>query len=414
MPKKRANNTGSVYPDKQRGGSRAQLTLDDGQRIGKRFPVADDSDDERERAENEAYGWLHEQLHLQNKGALVRPSDITLGEWLGDYLELYSKPSVRQRSFERNLSVAKHCNPIADYKLQDLKPNHIQKLYASIPLSGETKRKVHVLLTSALAQAVRNGLLYTNPMDGVIAPKVTREEVEIFAREEVEALLSAAKGHRWYPALLLAAHTGMRLSEVLGLRWQDVDVDGKTVHIRQTLQVGSTGFIFDEPKTKNSRRKISIPANVATILKELRKQYMESLLPKTDKRGLCFTTSVNTPIGPRNFERWWESLQKECCPEYKKLCHRRQQLSGLKQTDTKEFKDVVKKIAEVAKANHKKFHALRHTHATELLAAGVPVIDVSRRLGHAKPSTTLDLYGHAIPGNDQKVAQKAGKLYRLK
>lgn len=82
-------------------------------------------------------------------------------------------------------------------------------------------------------------------------------------------------------------------------------------------------------------------------------------------------------------------------------------------TDSKEYQAVVKKQDEVAKAGHKKFHALRHTHATMLLASGEPVIDVSRRLGHSKPSITLDVYGHAIPGHDQKIADKISGLYGL-
>jgi len=436
MAKKRSNNTGTVY--KTANGYRAAFVADDGRRIAKRFSNL-------ETGEEEAYAWLHEQLHLMNKGMLISPNEITLGEWLLEYLELYSKQNVRQRTFERYLATAKHCSPIAGISLQQLKPNIIQRLYKDMDkFSGETRKKVHVLLHSALTQAINNRLIQFNPMDGVIAPKVIREEIETFTRKEVDTLLSTAKPHNWYPILLLAAHTGMRLGELLGLRWMDVDLDAKTVFIRQQLQHARTGIIFEEPKTKNSKRKISVPTETIEVLREHRKELLKikhkslydqlnniqknglsetveykELLDKienffrTNLSELCFTAGNGSPIQPRNFERWWSSLQLKCNPEYQELAKQKEKLARQRKTDTQEYIEIVEKTKASAKAFHKKFHALRHTHATELLANGVPLIDVSRRLGHAKASTTLDLYGHAIPGNDEKAAEMAGKLYRL-
>ena len=249
-------------------------------------------------------------------------------------------------------------------------------------------------------------MITNNPLEGVTSPKVVREEVETFPQEEIEALLEKAKSHRWYSVLLLAVHTGARLGEILGLRWTDVDFDAKCIHIRQTLQHASNGIIFEQPKTNASRRKISIPVATITILKTCRKAAMD--------KELCFTAGNGSPIQPKNFERWFAALQRECNPEWLTLEIQRKALRS-KKTDvkSKKYSDILTKQKEAIAAHYKKFHAIRHTHATELLATGENIMDVSRRLGHSKASTTLDLYGHAMPGNDEKIATKIGKLYIL-
>lgn len=408
MVKKRSNNSGTVYKDTKRGGYRAQLFLEDGRRLSKRFSGLD------EAIEQQANDWLTEQLYKISKGQFINPTGLTLGEWLVDWLQTYSKQNVRQRTYERYLSLANHCSPLADYRLQDLKPNHFQKLYVSLDqYSGETRKKVHNLLHAALDQAVHDQLIPYNPITSVKAPKVIREEVITFQKDEIETLLSMAKPHRWYPPLLLATHTGMRLGEILGLRWMDVDFSAKTVYVRQTLQHPSTGIIFEPPKSKASKRKISIPEDTINVLKEYRKKLLEKSFG-TGMSDLCFTAENGSPIQPKNFERWWKELQIKCNAEWQALEVKRKALLAQKvDIKSKAYQNIVEEQKETQKAHHKKFHTLRHTHATELLASGENVIDVARRLGHSKPSTTMDIYGHSIPGNDQKIADKVGKLYNL-
>lgn len=399
MPKRRANFEGTIYPD--RTGWRAMLTLDDGRRISKRFPPGDAGQDM-------ADAWLTEQRHKIHKGQFIAPNDKTLGEWLIDWLQIYSKQNVRQRTYERYLSLAKHCKDIADYNLQDLKPLNFQKLYVSLgEYSGETRKKVHNLLHAALDQAVHEQLIPFNPVASVTPPKVVREEVVTFSQDEVEALLAAAREHRWYAPLLLATHTGMRLGEVLGLRWMDVDLDEKCVYVRQTLQYANKGIIFEPPKSKAGKRKISVPDETVAVLQAIKP---EKPIPKS----LCFVSANNTPIQPKNFERWWTDLQLEVNDEWQELEKQRKALLAKDVSqDSKQYQAVTTKQKEAKEARHKKFHALRHTHATELLASGENIMDVARRLGHSKASTTLDLYGHAMPANDQRIAAKIGKLYKL-
>lgn len=154
-----------------------------------------------------------------------------------------------------------------------------------------------------------------------------------------------------------------------------MDVQGNTISIRQGLHMTEAGeFIFEEPKSVAGKRKISLPPNILTEHKTRgEKKNPDAFIAES----LVFTSLEGTPVNPQNWQRFW-----------RKLLHQ-------------------------AGIEHKKFHALRHTHATKLLVARMPLIDVSRRLGHSKPSHTLDLYGHAMPGQDDVIANSIGDIYNL-
>lgn len=188
--------------------------------------------------------------------------------------------------------------------------------------------------------------------------------------------LSEYPEHQWYPAVYMAVVTGVRMSELFGLRW--MDVQGSNIFIRQGLHMTEASeFIFEEPKSIASKRKISLPPEYVPILTEHHTRALKKYQDNFTAESLVFTSLEGTPVNPQNFQRFW-----------RKLLHQ-------------------------AGVEHKKFHALRHTHATKLLAAGKPIMDVSRRLGHAKPSRTLDLYGHAMPGKDDEIANSIGAIYNL-
>ena len=220
-----------------------------------------------------------------------------------------------------------------------------------------------------------------NIMLAVEPPKETiYKEVEIYTPEEIEKIITNLPNmqfglNKHYQIIILAITTGMRLGELLGLRWCDVGFKKKEVHIRQSLQYStSTGVVFEPPKSKAGVRKISIPEKVIKSLEELLEQ--EKVIDIKGKT-LCFKTEKGTPLNPSNFRRAWESIQRLASVEYKN------------------------------------FHVLRHTHATQLLANNIPIIEVSRRLGHARVSHTLDIYGHAIPNYDQSISEEVSNIYKL-
>lgn len=390
---KRRNNQGSVYYDEATKKYRSAITMEDGKRTSKRFDT-----------EPEAEDWVALKRAEMGLGTFIAPSDVKLGDYIVEWLETHVEEDVRQRTMDRYISLLAHVKPLADKPIQDITATMLKKLYNNIKVkrvhkdpktnekiiemvkaSGETKKKVHNLLHACLEQARIDRIRQDNPAKDVKPPKVTREEVEIFTEDEINAILSTAKTmrnlsgypeHQWYPAVYMAVVTGVRMSELFGLRW--MDVENNNIVIRQGLHMTESGeFIFEEPKSPASKRKISLPPEYIPVLTEQRSKSIKKNSTAFVAESLVFTSLEGTPVNPQNWQRFW-----------RKLLHQ-------------------------AGVEHKKFHALRHTHATKLLAAGKPIMDVSRRLGHSKPSHTLDLYGHAMPGKADEIANDIGEIYNL-
>lgn len=368
MPKN-SNNTGSVYYDKSKKRYFAAVTTPAGQRKKKRFLT-----------KTEAEKWKNAQLTDIDRGAFVEPTNITVGAWAVTWLKTYKKGAIKRSTYERYKQLIAQLKPIAGIKLQELKPIHAQQLYQSFTtLSANSVNKVHKILKALYTKAYDLDMVPKNIMLAVVSPKFDRKEIKIFSMEEIRLILETCMNNKrlkhYYPMVLLAATTGMRLGEVLGLRWCDVLFETSEVYIRQALQNSSEiGLFLETPKTKAGVRKISITNDVLIELKKLKKA---ALAIDIKQEQLCFVTKSNKPIAPYNFERAWKSIVKR---------------SGVP---------------------YRNFHVLRHTHATQLLANGVPIIEVSRRLGHARISHTLELYGHAIPNYDSKIADKVKKLYLI-
>ncbi len=414
---RRRNNEGSISYETARDSYKALLYLDDGRRISKRF-----------KSESDAKNWLDDQRYMLRKGKFIEPSSITLGDWLLEYLEVYAQGNIRQRTYERYLSLVNHITTIAETKVQEFTPHALQRLYAEEMghLSGETRKKVHNLISLALDQAVANKIIDSNPLKSVKPPKVVREEVETFEKKELAAILKAASGHRNYLVVKLAAETGMRLSELTGLRWMDVEIENNALNVNQTLHYSDTkGYITEAPKSKHSKRRITFPSPTMDLIKKMKPEAKKQADGKDDDAdvvrigaSLVFTAENGSPMHPSNFERWWLKTQELTIPECVTINEKISKLTSGKRRGTPEYKEVIASaeykalIAEKQKLR-KKFHALRHTHATWLLAAGVPLIDVSRRLGHSKPSITLDLYGHAMPKLADGMGDRVQEIYSL-
>lgn len=216
-----------------------------------------------------------------------------------------------------------------------------------------------------------------NVADAAKPPRVVRKEKGIFSADELKIILRTIEENplfrRYYNLVLLAINTGMRRGELLGLRWRDVDFQRHTVTIAQQVQQLSDGtVILDTPKTEAGRRKISIPMNVSLALQRVKDGLREIDI---SQNMLVFRNGSGHPIRPEAIEKMWKRVLQE---------------SGLP---------------------YRSFHCLRHTHATLLLANGIPIIEVSRRLGHSSVKQTLDMYGHAIPNYDQEIAKKISMIY---
>lgn len=193
----------------------------------------------------------------------------------------------------------------------------------------------------------------------VIPPKSTPKEIQVLDANQIQPLLITSKEHQteYHALYLLALTTGMRLGELLGLKWEDLDWKKRILSIKRQLQRDpENGFIFTAPKTKAGTRTITLGKNTLEVLK------LHSSAQSVYQHPLIFYFPDGSPLGERKVQKAFKSLLE---------------LAGLPRL---------------------RFHDLRHTSATQMLTNGIDVLSVSRRLGHAKTSITLDIYAHSIPG----------------
>ncbi len=197
-------------------------------------------------------------------------------------------------------------------------------------------------------------------------------EIEILAPEQIKTVLDALRGRWIYPITILALATGARRGELCALRWKDVDLDAARVRVERSLEQTNAGLRFKEPKTKAGRRSISIPpAIVAELRAHWRAQQEQRLAVgagRAPEDALVFARPDGEPIAPDTLTQEWARLVR------------------------------IMKLPKVT------FHALRHTHASQLIANGLDVVTVSRRLGHGNPTITLNVYSHLFGNTDERAA----------
>ncbi len=354
---------GTVRWEESRKKWRAFVSVD-GRRYSKRFMSRDD-----------ALAWTQKMRLAAHDGTFVTPSAVSLGEWLVKWLETYKKTTVKPLTYERYLFTSNKIAPIAGVALQKLTPTMVQELYNT--LTPDCAKKLHVLLHGAIQKAWELGIVRKNVITFVKPPRVIRQEKGIFTGEELKSMMQLTESDpRLKPYSLflsLAINTGMRRGELLGLRWCDVDMEEHTLFIRQQVHSLSDGsIIIDTPKTAAGKRKISIPMKV---FQKLAAEKAAIPASAATEQNFIFLNRAGNPIRPEAIEKMWKYLMS---------------LSGFP---------------------YRNFHCLRHTHATLLLANGIPIIEVSRRLGHSSVTQTLDMYGHAIPCYDKAIAEKIDAIY---
>lgn len=212
---------------------------------------------------------------------------------------------MKQRTYERYKELVAHLKPIANIKLQDLQSVQVQQFYQNIPLSPCSVHKVHKVLKELYVKAYVLDIVSKDIMKAVVPPRFEQKEIEIFSTKEIELILQTAHDYRglerYYPIILLAATTGMRLGEVLGLRWCDVFFVTSEIYIRKSLQNSAeNGLFLETPKTKAGKRKITLTDDVINVLKEIKKA-VPSIDIKQEQQ--CFLSKRRKPIFPYNVER---------------------------------------------------------------------------------------------------------------
>jgi integrase len=245
------------------------------------------------RTKREAESVRTQVLHALDTGGYVEPSRLTVALYLEQWLDDYAAHSLAPKTYDSYCDIVrKHLIPaLGDVRLSQLQPARIERYYASELSNGRLNGKgglsqqsviyEHRILRCALKRAVRIGLLAANPCDRVDPPKPAKREMRALDETDTERLLAAARlvePLSLHAAILLAANTGMRRGEVLGLRWADVDLDHGVLHVQRSLQQSRAGVAFKEPKTATSRRMLPLDAETLAELRSYRIRQSERRL----------------------------------------------------------------------------------------------------------------------------------------
>jgi integrase len=337
------------------------------------------------RTRKEAEAARARLVHQFNTGTYVEPTTVTLREWTRkEWL-----PTVRARvkpstfdSYRRNLEL--HVlSRLGGRQLRQLTPSMLNQLYAELldrghrtqdrGLSPKTVRYIHTIVHSLLGDAVDAEVVATNVAARAKPPRprATRlSEIRFWHPGELRTFLVAVVGHRLEAAWHVAAMTGMRRGEVLGLRWKDVDLQQARISVRQALVSVSYELLFSTPKNHQARV-IDLDAGTVEKLRAHRARQRvdrETWGHAYRDQDLVFCKEDGTPLHP--------------------------------QTMSQAFERLIGKL-DVTRI---RLHDLRHTHATIALRAGVPVKVISERLGHETPAFTMKQYAHVIPGMQAEAA----------
>jgi integrase len=312
---------------------------------------------------------LIQALEKRRQGLPVAFDRQTVGQFLDQWLKETVKPSVRQNtycSYEQNIRLyLKPCLGTID--LSKLTPQHIQSFMNSQRKEARSARLVNyqrTILRCALNDALKWNLVARNVAALVDPLHYRKAEIEPLTVADAESLLKVIKGDRLETVFHVALTLGLREGEILGLRWQDVDFDNQLLRVAKSLQRIDKKLQLVEPKTKKSKRTLPIPENLLSSLRAHRtRQLEEKLFAGTDwqENGLVFATSIGTPLYARNVIRSFHRLLNK------------------------------------AKLRRYRFHDLRHSCATFLLAKNVPARVVMDILGHSNISLTMNTYSHVIP-----------------
>lgn len=333
----------------------------------------------RKQAEQERTRILSEM----DRGMYVVPGKDTVSDFLDRWLTDYCQPNLSPRALERYQSICRvHLAPaIGAHVLTRLQPAHIQAMYAaklSAGLSPRTVKYLHVVLHKALVTALKWGVVGRNVADGVDVPRAHRTEMQTWDETEIVTFLEATKDSAYSALFYTALATGARRSELLALRWQDVDLIARQVSISRSLHhLAGGSYIFTQPKTTKSNRTIALTPSNALILKShWETAVARALMTGTavTKDTLVFGTLDNKPLRPNTVSRAWKNLARRAAVKVIRL------------------------------------HDARHTHASLLLKQGVHPKIVQERLGHASIQITLDTYSHVAPGMQEAAALRFDEL----
>jgi integrase len=320
---------------------------------------------------------------------LLAPT-LTVGQWLDVWLsDIKGFDGTRPRTLTLYQGLAeRYVKPvIGGVRLDKLTPAHVQRLVTETrngqtargtPPSASTLRHVYKLIRNALGDAYRMELVTRNVATQVKAPPLDRHRRVGLDVAEALRLFDVINGERLEALYVLALTTGLRRGELLALRWDDIDLGSRQLHVRRALQRVDGKLQVAEPKTSSSRRTVVLPRLAVRHLQEHKKRQdaeRQALGKAWRDHGLVFASSIGTPVEPRNVNRRWDELRRRAGLDWLRL------------------------------------HDLRHGCATLLLGKGVPDRVIMEVLGHAEIGVTMNTYAHVLPVLRQEAADAIDELF---
>ena len=322
---------------------------------------------------------LAELITAVDQSRYVEASKITVADFVRSRVDLWeaageisARTSARYRELVEN-QIAPH---LGARPLQKLRTIDIETWHTTLRNSGRADGKgglsprtighAHRVLGKALRDATKNEMVVKNVVSAQSAPKVDVEEMAII--KDVPAFVEQIRGKRLFVPAMTSLFTGLRLGEVLALRWGRIDLDRNVIQVREALEETKLyGIRFKTPKSKAGRRDVTLPDILVEALREFRKEQLELRLKlgigKLQEDTLLFAGIDGALPSQKRYSKAWSNFYPAAT-----------------------------------------FHGLRHTHASQLIDAGVDIVTISKRLGHAKPSITLAIYAHLFQKDDGKAA----------
>ncbi|MEG2788632.1 MAG: tyrosine-type recombinase/integrase [Romboutsia sp.] len=310
---------------------------------------------------------------------LLLPNAMTLQNFIEDFLEKY-KINLSITTYNCYIRICKkYIIPmIGNYKLEDLKPIHIQNYVDDLVgiLSPQTI-KIHInILKLAMKKAYRLKLIRENIVEYVEIPRVKKFKNEIYNQADMHKLLEICSKTSLELPIFIASGLGLRISEILGLTWNNINFNDNTITIDKITVRNNGEVILKDPKTESSTRTISAPSEIINKLKIYKKEQIELKLQGkiTNKLNLLFFDKKEKPIAQDVISKKFNRFLKE---------------NNLK---------------------HIRFHDLRHSHVTLLINSKVPIRVISERVGHSNINTTLNIYSHVLKEMDKEASDKISEV----
>lgn len=334
---------------------------------------------------------LFEEACKQGRVSVDKP---TFEKYSAYVLSIKESSGTKAKTLKSYRDLLKRINPeIGPVKLQDLRPEHLNRLYAKLAEPGQNKKtgaglspqsilEHHRVISAVLAQAVKEGILTMNTAQRATPPKMQKREVKTLEVEEIQAVLEALKSEplKWRVCVELMIATGARRGEILGLRWEHVDWQENRLFLCENrVYTPETGAISTTLKTGENRH-VSVSTSVMALLKRWRVEQASTFLKLgVVPSGYVLTAEDGGPMHPDSPTDWLAKFAKR---------------HGLPPLHP---------------------HLFRHAQASLLIAQGVDVLTISKRLGHSRTSTTLDIYGHALAKSDERACEVLdGLIYQKK